>query len=149
MMAEAKPIAGTRPLAPKPMSPHLSIYRFKINMILSIMHRVTGIINYFGSLILAIWIVSAATSENAFNTISSYLATPLGLLILIGFTWSVMHHMLGGIRHFIWDVGWGFSKKAVKFLSWASLFGSITLTAIIWGYALSHWGHALSHWGAR
>jgi len=140
-MAETKPIAGARPMAPKPMSPHLSIFRPYVNMVLSIMHRVTGVVNYWGSLLLTAWLISAAMGEKPFNAVSAFIGSPIGLIILVGFTWSVMHHMLGGIRHFIWDTGHGFSLPTVRALSWVTLFGSVTLTGLIWFTALSLWGN--------
>ena len=129
-----------RPLAPRPLSPHLSIFRPYINMVMSIIHRISGAANYFGSLLLAVWLISAAAGESEFNAVSSILASPLGLIVLFGFTWSVMHHMLGGIRHFIWDTGHGFELPTVRLLSWGTLLGSITLTGLIWVAALSQWG---------
>jgi succinate dehydrogenase / fumarate reductase, cytochrome b subunit len=140
MMAEAKQTARPGALAPRPMSPHLSIYRFRVNMVLSIMHRITGVANYWGSFLLMAWLVSAAMSDAEFKLMSSILGSPIGLVILVGFTWSVMHHMLGGIRHFIWDAGYGFSISTVKALSWGTLFGSVTLTGVIWFVGLSMWG---------
>jgi succinate dehydrogenase / fumarate reductase, cytochrome b subunit len=142
MMAEAKPTTGARPMAPKPMSPHLSIFRPYVNMVLSIMHRITGVVNYWGSLLLTAWLISAAMGEPQFNAVSSFMGSPIGLIILVGFTWSVMHHMLGGIRHFIWDTGHGFSLPVVRALSWATLFGSVTLTGLIWFVGLSLWGNS-------
>ena len=121
-----------RPLAPRPLSPHLSIFRPYINMVMSIIHRISGAANYFGSLLLAVWLISAAAGESEFNAVSSILASPLGLIVLFGFTWSVMHHMLGGIRHLIWDTGHGFSPSEREWLSLATLVGSISLTLVLW-----------------
>lgn len=140
-MAEAQTTAGPRQMAPRPMSPHLSIFRLYVNMALSIMHRITGVANYWGSLLLTAWLLSAAMGEKQFNAVSSFLASPLGLIILVGFTWSVIHHMLGGIRHFIWDTVNGFSLPSIRALSWATLFGSVTLTGLIWFVGLSLWGN--------
>ncbi len=140
-MAETKPISGARLMVPKPMSPHLSIFRPYVNMVLSIMHRVTGVVNYWGSLLLTAWLISAAMGEAQFNAVSAFIGSPVGLIILVGFTWSVIHHMLGGIRHFIWDTGHGFSLPTVRALSWATLFGSVTLTGLLWFVALSEWGN--------
>lgn len=139
-MAEAQTTAEPRQLAPRPMSPHLSIFRFYTNMVLSIMHRVTGVANYWGSLLVTAWLISAGMGDKPFNTVSSLLASPLGLIVLVGFTWSLMHHMLGGIRHFIWDSVNGFSVSSIRALSWATLFGSVTLTGLIWFAGLSMWG---------
>jgi succinate dehydrogenase / fumarate reductase, cytochrome b subunit len=140
MMAEANQTARRRVMAPRPMSPHLSIYRFRVNMVLSIMHRITGVANYWGCLLLMAWLVSAAMGDAQYNLVASFLGSPIGLVILVGFTWSVMHHMLGGIRHFIWDAGYGFSVPSVRALSWGTLFGSLSLTAVIWIAGLSLWG---------
>jgi succinate dehydrogenase / fumarate reductase cytochrome b subunit len=142
-MAEAKAsAAGSRAghQIARPLSPHLSIFRPYINMVMSILHRVTGAANYFGSFLLAVWLISAAMGDEQFDAVSSFLASPVGLAILFAFTWSVMHHMLGGIRHFIWDMGRGFEIPSVRLLSWGTLLGSITLTGLIWVAALSQWG---------
>jgi succinate dehydrogenase / fumarate reductase cytochrome b subunit len=141
-MAEAKAAAGSRvngPRAPRPLSPHLFIFRPYINMVMSIVHRITGAANYFGSLLLAIWLISAAAGEAQFNAVSSILGSIPGLVILFGFTWSVMHHMLGGIRHMIWDTGHGFEISTVRALCWGTLIASVTLTGLIWIVAMSAW----------
>ncbi|MGO8953514.1 MAG: succinate dehydrogenase, cytochrome b556 subunit [Rhodomicrobium sp.] len=141
-MADAKQkAAGLRAqhMAQRPLSPHLSIFRPYISMTMSVLHRVTGAANYFGSLLLAAWLISAAMGDKEFGMVSSLLASPAGLIILFGFTWSVMHHMLGGIRHFIWDSVRGFEIKTVRALSWLTLLGSLTLTGLIWMAAVSLW----------
>lgn len=131
---------GPRPIGERPLSPHLSIFRPYINMTMSILHRVTGSANYFGSALLAAWLVAAATNDAWFDAVSSLLASPIGLIVLFGFTWSVMHHLLGGVRHFIWDTIHGFERVNVRLLSWLTLLGSLTLTGLIWAAALSIWG---------
>jgi succinate dehydrogenase / fumarate reductase cytochrome b subunit len=141
-MANAKHNAagpGTRPMA-RPLSPHLSIFRPHINMTMSVFHRMTGMANYFGSLLLAAWLIAAATSDAWFDTVSAALATPIGLIVLFGFTWSVMHHLLGGIRHFIWDTIHGFERGSVRLLSWLTIILSLALTGGIWMMAVSYWG---------
>jgi succinate dehydrogenase / fumarate reductase cytochrome b subunit len=142
-MAEAKENAGglhSRPVAERPLSPHLSIFRPYINMVMSILHRITGGANYAGSLLLAVWLTAAAMGDSEFDAVSTLLGTPVGLIILFGFTWSVIHHMLGGLRHFIWDFARGFELRTVRVLSWATLIGSLTLTGLIWWAGLSQWG---------
>jgi succinate dehydrogenase / fumarate reductase cytochrome b subunit len=129
-----------RPITGRPLSPHLSIFRPYVNMMMSILHRLTGAANYAGSLLLAVWLLAAATGDVAFDAVSAFLATPVGLIVLFGFTWSVIHHMLGGMRHFIWDFGRGFELRTVRALSWATLLGSLTLTGLIWWAGLSQWG---------
>jgi succinate dehydrogenase / fumarate reductase, cytochrome b subunit len=127
------PVTGSRP---RPMSPHLQIYRPLINMVMSILHRVTGAALYAGTLLLAWWLVAAATGPEYFNHVNGLLASPIGLLVLVGYTWALMHHMLGGIRHLIWDTGRGFDISTINLLSWFSILGSLTLTAGIWFWAL-------------
>jgi len=142
MADEKENAAGlrARPTAPRPLSPHLSIFRPYINMTMSILHRITGAVNYAGSALLAAWLISAAMGDDWFDAVSSALASPVGLIVLFGFTWSAMHHMLGGIRHFIWDTGYGFELRTVRALSWLTLIGSLTLTGLIWMAAVSLWG---------
>lgn len=128
--------------AERPLSPHLTIFRPYINMMMSILHRITGTANYFGTLLLAAWLVGAAAGPDSFLTVSTIAGSPIGLLVLIGLTWSLIHHALGGIRHFIWDTGRGFDIPSVRALSWATVIGSFSLTVIIWLVGL------LSKWGA-
>jgi succinate dehydrogenase / fumarate reductase cytochrome b subunit len=120
----------------RPLSPHLFIFRPYVNMVMSIVHRITGGANYVGSLLLALWLMSAAAGQAPYDRMMTFLGSVFGLIILFGFTWSVMHHMLGGIRHFIWDTGRGFDIPSIKLLAWGTLFGSLTLTALIWIVAL-------------
>jgi succinate dehydrogenase / fumarate reductase, cytochrome b subunit len=141
-MANAKQDAagpGAQRMA-RPLSPHLSVFRFYPNMTMSILHRITGAANYFGSLLMAAWLIAAATNDEWFNFVNGLLGSPVGLVILFGYTWSVFHHMLGGIRHFIWDTLHGFSKSSVKLLSWLSILLSLALTGAVWMTALSFWG---------
>lgn len=137
----AEPTAGAgRRQAPRPLSPHLSIFRPYINMVMSILHRITGSANYVGSVFLAAWLLAASAGEEQYNWIMSFFGSVPGVVILFGFTWSVMHHMLGGVRHMIWDAGRGFEIATVRLLSWGTLFGSLILTGIIWFAALSRLG---------
>lgn len=124
----------------RPLSPHLSIFRPYINMVMSILHRITGYINYFGVLLLAVWLAAAASGPQSFDIANALFASPLGLLVLFGFSWSLIHHALGGVRHFIWDIGAGLTVPAFRFLSWATLAGSLVFTAVLWLIGLSKWG---------
>ena len=130
--------AKTRPLSPRPLSPHLTIFRPLITMVMSIVHRITGAALYFGMVLLAWWLLAAATGPGAFDIANSFFASWFGRLILFGFTWALLHHLLGGIRHLIWDYGAGFSAAGRNGLSWATLIGSVVLTLLVWvaGYAV-------------
>ena len=122
----------------RPLSPHLSVFRPLITMVMSIVHRITGAGLYFGMLFLAWWLVAAASGPDAFATANAFFGSLLGRLILLGFTWALIHHMLGGIRHLVWDAGYGFDKDIATRAAWASLVGSVSLTLIVWvvGYML-------------
>ena len=124
----------------RPLSPHLQIFRFYINMTMSILHRMTGAANYFGILIPAAWLVAAASGQDSFNSVNGLFATPLGLLVLFGYSWSLIHHALGGIRHFIWDTGRGFDIGSVRTLSWVTIILSLGITAAVWFFALTIYG---------
>ena len=129
-MAETHSGRGTRPQ--RPLSPHLQIYKPLINMVMSIVHRITGAALYGGSLLLAWWLVAAATGPDYFNYVSSWFATWYGKLVLIGYTWALLHHMLGGLRHFLWDTGRGYDLRTIDQLSWGSIILSLVMTLLIW-----------------
>lgn len=116
----------------RPLSPHLQVYSPKINMVMSIVHRITGVGLYFGTLLLAWWLIAAATGPDYFAYVNSLFGTWLGKLVLLGYTWALMHHMLGGLRHFIWDTGRGMDIPTVDKLSWLTIIGSVALTVLIW-----------------
>ena len=120
----------------RPLSPHLGIYRPHINMVMSIIHRMTGAALYFGTLLLAAWLIGIAQGPKAFATVNAFFGHPVGLFIMFGYTWALMHHMLGGLRHFIWDTGRGFNLGTVNLLSWLTPILSVTFTAGIWAVAL-------------
>ncbi len=129
-MAEAKTTRGAASL--RPLSPHLQVYRPLINMVMSILHRITGSALYFGTLLLAWWLVAAAIGPDYFEFVNGIFGSILGRIVLIGYTWALLHHLLGGIRHFIWDTGRGFDIETVNLLSWSTIVLSLTLTAAIW-----------------
>ena len=106
-------------------------------MTMSIVHRITGVALYFGTLLIVWWLVAAAASESYFDLVGWVFGSWIGRLVLLGYTWALMHHMLGGIRHFIWDTGAAMDKHTASKLAWASLAVSLALTLLIWiaGYA--------------
>jgi succinate dehydrogenase / fumarate reductase cytochrome b subunit len=116
----------------RPLSPHLFIYKPMLTMLMSIAHRVTGAGLYFGTLLLAWWLLAAASGPNAYAGIGSFMSSLVGRVILFGYTWTLIHHMLGGIRHLIWDTGHGFGSVEREWLAIATLVGSISLTVVIW-----------------
>ena len=128
-MAEAK-------LAPRPLSPHLQIYRWSWTMAMSVAHRVTGIALYGGIALLAIWLVALASGPRAFEAVQGFFGSPLGYLILFGYTGVLMPHMLGGVRHLVWDFGHGMEPAQRINMARFTLVGSVTLTILIWAVAI-------------
>jgi succinate dehydrogenase / fumarate reductase cytochrome b subunit len=128
-MADADSGGVTRP---RPTSPHLQIYAPLINMVMSIVHRITGAALYCGSVLLAVWLIAAASGPEALEQVNALFGSVIGRLILIVYTWALLHHMAGGIRHLIWDTGRGFDLKTADFMCWATLVVSVVLTALIW-----------------
>ncbi|MDQ0315208.1 succinate dehydrogenase, cytochrome b556 subunit [Amorphus orientalis] len=118
--------------ANRPLSPHLQVYRPIVTMVMSIVHRITGAALFFGTILLVWWLVAAATGPDAFATANGFLGSWIGMILLFGFTWALLHHMLGGIRHFIWDTGRGFDAKSREGLAWATIIGSVSLTVLLW-----------------
>ena len=116
----------------RPLSPHLQIYRLTWTMVMSIVHRVTGAANYFGAALVAVWLVAMASGPEAYARVSWLFGSWLGLLILFGYTWSLVHHMLGGVRHLVWDFGHGMEPGTRINMARYTLAGSIILTLLIW-----------------
>ena len=133
-MADIGQSGGTRA---RPLSPHLQVYKPLLIMMMSISHRVTGAALYFGTVLLVWWLAAAAAGPDYFAWVNVIYGSILGRLILFGFTWALMFHMLGGIRHLIWDLGKMIDVPNARMLAMATLVGSFGLTLLAWifGYA--------------
>jgi len=116
----------------RPLSPHLSVYRFTLTMTMSIVHRATGIALYGGTLVLLLWVLAAAIGGDFFNGVNWLFGSWFGQLVLFGYTWVLFHHMLGGVRHFIWDFTQGMDPVGRETLVRVQLGASIALTLIVW-----------------
>jgi len=116
----------------RPLSPHLTIYRMPITMTMSIVHRITGGALYFGTLLIAWWLMAAATSERSFDLANMVFGSWIGRLVLFGYSWTLIHHMLGGIRHLIWDTGTALEKNNSSRMAWATIACSVVLTVLVW-----------------
>jgi len=103
-----------------------------LSMMMSIAHRITGAALFFGSVLFVGWLFSAAHSESLFDCAQAFFGHWFGRLVLFGFTWALMHHAFGGLRHFLWDTGRGFGLATVEKLVWANLIGSIIFTILLW-----------------
>ena len=126
----------------RPLSPHLQVYRWPLSMAVSIAHRITGVGLALGTVILAWWLIAAAMGPDAYAVFESVAATWFGKLVLAGITFSLMFHLCNGVRHLIWDLGFGFSIK-VSYLSGLGVIGAaLLLTAAIAWVALRAMGTA-------
>lgn len=125
---------NARPAGPsaRPLSPHLQIYRPTLTMMMSIAHRITGGALYVGTLLLAWWLIAASMDARTFSTAAWFLGSWFGQIVLFGFTWALFHHLLGGLRHFLWDAGYGLEHPEREYLAQATLIGGIVLTVIVW-----------------
>jgi len=130
-MVEAKTSAAKD----RPLSPHLQIYRPTLTMMMSIMHRITGAALFFGTLLLTWWLLAAVSGPSAYAKLQFFMDSIIGRLILFGYTWSLMHHMLGGVRHLVWDFGHGMEPGTRMNMARFTLIGSVALTLVIWAVA--------------
>jgi len=118
--------------AQRPLSPHLSIYRPQLTSVLSITHRATGVVLSVGTVFLVWWLVAAASGERAFAVAQAFWASWPGLLLLFGWTFSLFFHLCNGIRHLVWDAGWGFELRQTYLSGWTVLGASGALTLVAW-----------------
>lgn len=119
-------------LPDRPLSPHLSIYRFTWTMAMSIAHRITGSIAYFAVPLLAVYLWAVADGRTSYDRLAGYAGSWFGMFVLIGLTWAVIHHTIGGIRHIFWDSGMGVDRASRLLWSQGTLVGSIFLTILLW-----------------
>ena len=125
-------------LVRRPLSPHVQVYRWPISMALSITHRVTGVGLGLGTLLLTCWLVAAASSDAAFDNIQWFMGSALGLLLL-GWSASLIFHFFTGIRHLVWDAGYGFDAPDYDNSGWAVLIATGVCTVLVWVVGLIVW----------
>jgi len=125
-------MAEARARIERPLSPHLQIYRWSWTMAMSIFHRATGVANYLGTVLVATWLLAMAAGPDAYDAVQGFFGSIVGRLILFGYTWSLMHHMLGGVRHLVWDFGHGMEPRQRMGMARFTLIGSVALTLLIW-----------------
>ena len=124
----------------RPLSPHLQVYRWEIQMATSIVHRATGILLTVGALLIAAALLAMAAGPEAWERVRGLARSWLGLAVLFGWTWSFAFHLLNGIRHLVQDAGFGFSISAFIRNGWLSVIGSLLLTGAIWGVVATRGG---------
>jgi succinate dehydrogenase / fumarate reductase cytochrome b subunit len=116
----------------RPLSPHLFIYKPQITSVLSIFHRFTGVGLAVGTLLLVWWLVAAASSDAAYGVVSGFIGSPIGLLLLFGWTWALWYHFCNGIRHLCWDAGLGFELPRLHATGKVMVAASVVLTLLTW-----------------
>lgn len=121
----------------RPLSPHIQIYRLPLLALISITHRGTGMVLSAGTLLLAYWLGSAAAGPEAFARASAFMGSPLGRLLLLGFSAALFYHLANGVRHLFWDAGFGFELPQAKASGIAVIAATILLTAAAWTAGLA------------
>ena len=119
----------------RPLSPHLTIYRPQMSSISSILVRISGVSLSFGFVLIVWWLLAASTNIKYFESANSILSSWFGIVVLIGSVWALCYHSLRGIRHLIWDIGYGFDLKTANRMGWAVIIGSFVLTFVIICYS--------------
>tara|TARA_B100002019_G_C21228018_1_gene578428 strand:+ start:62 stop:487 length:426 start_codon:yes stop_codon:yes gene_type:complete len=115
-----------------PLSPHLQIYKWQISSLLSITHRIVGVINFFAITLICLWTLTLLLGQNSYQTIQIFLNTIFGKFAVISLCWTFSFHILNEIRHLIWDVGYGFDLKISKITGIIALVGSFVLTILFY-----------------
>lgn len=128
-------IEGFMPSNKRPLSPHLQVYRWELHMMLSILHRTTGIALWAGTLLLAWWMMALAGGEESYETFQGFIQHPVGQVLLFGFSFALVFHAMNGVRHLFWDIGWGFEKSQTRASGLLVVGFSVIITALVWGYA--------------
>lgn len=123
----------------RPLSPHLQIYRWQWTMALSILHRATGVALAVGTLLLTWWLVAAAVGPEAFAKVQGFIGSPLGLLMLFGWSFALFYHLAAGVRHLVWDAGCGFDLPSAEKGAYIVIGASLILTVATWVVGLSVW----------
>jgi succinate dehydrogenase / fumarate reductase cytochrome b subunit len=119
-------------VAKRPLSPHLSIYRPMLTMMMSIAHRITGAGLYLGAILLSLFFAGAALGPGAFGAASWIVSSFIGRVIVFLFSWALFHHLLGGLRHALWDRGLYLDPKGRELAAQATLYGGVALTLLFW-----------------
>lgn len=117
----------------RPLSPHLQIYRPQWTSVLSILHRTSGVLLSFGTVLMVAWLVALAQGEQAYQSMISFMSSPLVTLALVGWTLALFYHLLNGIRHLLWDTGTMLDLKPARASGWLVAVLSLALTAVVWG----------------
>ena len=118
-----------------PLSPHLQIYRWHISSLISITHRISGVINLLALILIFFWLIILSFGESNYESFLLIINSFFGKFVLIGFTWSMIFHLLSGIRHLAWDLGYGFEIKTANISGIVVIIFSLVLTIVFWLFA--------------
>jgi len=126
----------------RPLSPHLQVYRWQVQMVTSILHRATGMALCVGMLAMVWGLLALAAGEERLAALAACAGSPLGMLVLFGFSWALAFHLINGVRHLVQDAGHGFAIPDFVRSSWISAIGSVALVAVAWAIVLVRWGQS-------
>jgi succinate dehydrogenase / fumarate reductase cytochrome b subunit len=141
-MAAPDPSVPNQRVRERPLSPHLQVYRWQVQMVTSILHRATGIALAVGGLGLVYALASLAAGPERWAAFTACAGSVFGRLVLFGFSWAFAFHLINGIRHLLQDAGHGFAIPDFVRSSWISIIGSVVLVALAWAFVLMHWGQS-------
>lgn len=120
----------------RPLSPHLAVYRPQLTSVLSISHRMAGIVLSAGLVMIVAWLVALAAGPESYERVNSILFSVPGLILLLVWTQAMFYHLLNGIRHLLWDAGWLLELKSAYASGWSVVVASVLLTILVWGSLL-------------
>jgi len=124
---------------PRPLSPHLQVYRWQLTSVLSILHRLAGIALSLGTILLVWWLGAAADGPDAYAGVQAFLGSWVGRVLLFGWSLALFYHLCNGLRHLWWDTGRGFELRTVYASGWTVIAATSALTAIAWIVGISQW----------
>ena len=134
--------ASDSPRRERPLSPHLQVYRWQVQMVTSILHRATGIVLALGLVGLVWGLLALAGGPERWAAFTACAGSPFGKIVLLGFSWALAYHLLNGVRHLVQDAGYGFDIPDFVRSSWISVIGSLLLVVLVWAIVLMRWGQA-------
>jgi succinate dehydrogenase / fumarate reductase, cytochrome b subunit len=137
-----QPTEGFMRQAGRPLSPHLQIYKLQLTSVLSISHRATGLALSIGTLLLVWWLLAAASGPAAYAQVQAFLGSWLGVLVLVAWSYALFFHLCNGIRHLLWDTGYGLDIATTYATGWAVVAASAALTVIALIAGIMQWQHA-------
>ena len=119
-------------IPPRPLSPHLQVYRPQVTSVLSFLHRGTGLFLVLGTIMISFWVIALALGHNIFVSYQTWLGSLMGKVLLVFWSFSLFYHWANGLRHLLWDIGWGYDIDRVHMTGWIVVSVSVILTGLLW-----------------